>query len=80
MVIQKISMWGNSLGIRLPQTITQQMGLNPGDLITISMEGNRIILSPAKPRYTLDELLKDVPSDQQHDEVAWGEAVGEESW
>ncbi len=80
MVIQKISMWGNSLGIRLPQTITQQMGLNLGDLITISTEGNRIILSPAKPRYTLDGLLKDVTSDQQHDELDWGETVGEESW
>jgi antitoxin MazE len=80
MVIQKVSVWGNSLGIRLPQTIIQQMGLNPGDLIAISIEGNRIILAPAKPRYTLDELLKDVTSEQQHDEMDWGEPVGEERW
>jgi len=80
MVTQKVSMWGNSLGVRLPQTIIQQMGLKPGDSIAISTEGNRIILSPARPRYTLDQLLKDVTPDQHHDEMDWGELVGEESW
>jgi antitoxin MazE len=69
MVTQKVSIWGNSLGIRLPQTILQQMGLKQGDLVAISTEGNKIILSPARPRYTLDELLKDVTPDRQHDEV-----------
>jgi antitoxin MazE len=80
MVTQKISIWGNSLGIRLPQTIIQQIGLQPGDLVTISTEGNKIILCAAKPRYTLNELLKDVTPDLQHDEVDWKEPVGAESW
>jgi antitoxin MazE len=80
MVTQKVSMWGNSLGIRLPQPIIQQMGLKQGDLVTISTEGNKIILSPAKPKYTLDELLQAATPDRQHDEVDWGEPVGEESW
>ena len=80
MVTQKISIWGTSLGIRLPQTIIQQMGLKQGDLVAISTEDNKIILSPARPRYTLNELLKDVIPETQHDEVDWGEPVGEESW
>lgn len=80
MVTQKISIWGNSLGIRLPQTIIQQMGLKQGDLVAISTEGNKIILSPAKPKYTLEQLLQDITPDRQHDEVDWGQPVGEESW
>ncbi|BAZ00548.1 transcriptional regulator/antitoxin, MazE [Tolypothrix tenuis PCC 7101] len=80
MVTQKISIWGNSLGIRLPQTIIQQMGLKQGDFVAISTEGNKIILSPTRPKYTLNELLKDVTPDKQHDEVDWGEAAGEETW
>ncbi len=80
MVTQKVTLWGNSLGIRLPQTITQQMGLKQGDLVAISTEGNKIVLSPARPRYTLDELLRDVTPNRQHDEVDWGESIGEESW
>ncbi|MBO3458250.1 AbrB/MazE/SpoVT family DNA-binding domain-containing protein [Aetokthonos hydrillicola Thurmond2011] len=80
MVTQKISIWGNSLGIRLPQTIIHQMGLKQGDLVAISTEDNKIVLSPARPRYTLNELLKDVIPDRQHDEVDWGEPMREESW
>jgi antitoxin MazE len=80
MITQKVTLWGNSLGIRLPQTITQQVGLKQGDLVAISTEGNRIVLSPAKPRYTLDELLQNVTPDRQHDRMDWGESIGEESW
>lgn len=80
MITQKLSMWGNSLGIRLPQAIIQQMGLKQGDLVAISTEGNKIVLSPTRPKYTLDELLQDVTPERQHDEVDWGDPVGEESW
>jgi antitoxin MazE len=80
MVTQKIAQWGNSLGVRLPQAIAQQIGLKAGTVITISTEGDKIVLSPAKPKYTLQELLKDVKSEQQHDEIDWGEPQGEEVW
>ncbi|MBF2064875.1 MAG: AbrB/MazE/SpoVT family DNA-binding domain-containing protein [Calothrix sp. C42_A2020_038] len=80
MITQKISLWGNSLGIRLPQSIIQQIGLKQGDLVAISTEENKIILSPARPKYNLDELLQNVTPDMQHDEIDWGEPAGEESW
>lgn len=70
---------GNSLGIKLPQSIIQQMGLKQGDLVGTLTEENKIILSPARPRYNLYELLQDVTPDMQHDEIGWGEPVGEES-
>lgn len=80
MVTQKVSQWGNSLGIRLPQTIVQQVGWQEGSIVTIATEGNKIILSPAKPKYSLEELLKDSTPDMQHNEMDWGEPVGEEQW
>jgi antitoxin MazE len=80
MVIQKVKMWGNSLGVRLPQVIIQQVGLQAGASVAISIKGNQIILSPTRQKYTLDELLKDAVPEMQHDEVDWGEPVGEESW
>lgn len=80
MITQKVSMWGNSLGIRIPQTIIKQVSLHEGALINISLEDNKIILTPARPKYTLDELLKDAKPDMQHDELDWGEPVGEENW
>jgi antitoxin MazE len=80
MITQKIAQWGNSLGVRLPQAIAQEIGLKAGTIITISTEGNTIVLSPAKPKYTLQELLKDAKPEQQHDEIDWGEPKGEEIW
>ncbi|GFE68520.1 transcriptional regulator/antitoxin, MazE [Chroococcus sp. FPU101] len=78
MITQKISMWGNSLGVRLPQAIIQQIGWEEGALVTISIEDNRIILTSTKPKYTLEELLKNVTPEMQHDEIDFGEPVGEE--
>ena len=73
---QRVSAWGNSLGIRLPQAIAQQVGFTEGISISLSVEGDKIVLAPAKPKYTLTELLKDVTPDMQHNEVDWGESIG----
>ena len=73
MVTQKVSIWGNSLGVILPQAIIQEVGLKEGTTVSISTEGNKIILSPTKPKYSLEELLKEATPDMQHDELDWGE-------
>lgn len=80
MTTQKITSWGNSLGIRLPQVLVQQVGLTEGALISLSIEGDKIILSPTKPKYKLDELLANATPNMQHNEVDWGEPMGEEVW
>lgn len=80
MLTQTIRAWGNSLGIRLPQAVVQQLGWRDGSTVTITTEGNKVILAPARPQYTLDELLENVTSEMQHDEMDWGEPVGEETW
>lgn len=77
---QKISTWGNSLGIRLPQTLISQTDLKEGDEVTVTVDGGNIVLSPSKPSYTLEELLEGATPDLQHEEVDWGESVGEEIW
>jgi antitoxin MazE len=79
-VTQKVAQWGNSLGVRLPQAIAQEIGLKAGTIISITTEGDKIVLSPAKPQYTLQELLKEVSPEQQHEEIDWGESQGEEVW
>lgn len=80
MVTQKISLWGNSLGVRLPQSIVKQIGLEAGNTISISIEGNKIVLSPVRPTYSLQELLQDVSPDLQHQEVDWCEPEGDKVW
>lgn len=80
MITQKITKWGNSLGIRLPQAIIQQFGWKEGEQIMITAKDDQLILSIARPKYELAELLSGVNSDSQHPEVDWGNAEGEEAW
>ena len=80
MAIQKVSAWGNSLGVRLPQALAQQVGFTEGVSISISVEGNKIVLAPTRPKYKLEELLEGMTPEMQHDELNWGEPVGEEAW
>lgn len=77
---QKISIWGNSLGIRLPQVLIGQTNLREGDEVVVTVDNGNIVLTPAKPSYTLEELLQGATTDMQHEEIDWGESVGEEIW
>ncbi len=76
----KIARWGNSLGIRIPKQIAEQVKLNEGDEIEISIDENRLILIPQKKKYTLEELLDGMTDEHLHSEVDWGESVGREQW
>lgn len=76
----KIARWGNSLGIRIPKQIAEQVKLEEGDEIEITKEGNRLILTPQKKKYTLEELLDGMNEEHLHSEVDWGEAMGREQW
>lgn len=80
MTVRKISTWGNSLGIRLPQAVMEELGLIEGAIVNVAVDNNKIILSPIKQAYSLEELLKNATPEMQHDEIDWGEAVGHEMW
>lgn len=52
-----IAKWGNSLGLRLPRALAEQLGLAPGQSVEVHAEGNRLVVEASRPRYTLEELL-----------------------
>lgn len=52
-----IAKWGNSLGLRLPRALAEQLGLAPGQPVEVRAEGARLVVEPSRPRYTLEELL-----------------------
>ena len=76
----KIARWGNSLGVRIPKQIAEQAQLKEGDELEISREENRLILTPQKHKYTLEELLDGMEEEHLHTEIDWGKAVGKEQW
>jgi len=76
----KIQKWGNSLGVRLPKSITQQKDLTEGRGVSIVIKNNQIVIEPIAEEPTLGTLLAAVTTDNIHTETDWGEAQGKEVW
>ena len=77
----KVSRWGNSLGVRLPKSVTDDANLRAGDSVSISVGKRRsIVLVPRKRRPTLDELLEGMTDENRQEEILWGPPRGREEW
>ncbi|GAB4239383.1 MAG: AbrB/MazE/SpoVT family DNA-binding domain-containing protein [Stanieria sp.] len=77
----KIAKWGNSLGIRIPKHLLEQIKLQEGDEIEISATEDRLIVTPVKRiKYSLEELLEGMGEENLHPEIDWGEVTGIEQW
>jgi len=75
----RVQKWGNSLALRIPKTYAEQMGLSSNSPVEISLEGNRLVIEPAR-RPTLDVLLDGVTPDNVPAETDWGKPAGKEVW
>lgn len=76
-----IRKWGNSLGVRIPKRFAQEVGIEDGTPVDISVtDGHLVIRSVRRHRYRLGELLAGVRKDNIHGEIPAGRPVGRESW
>ena len=76
----KISRWGNSLGIRIPKQLADEVSLKEGDAIEIYRQENQLVIKPQRTEYSLEKLLEGMSEEHLHGEVDWGEAEGNEIW
>jgi antitoxin MazE len=73
--------WGNSVGLRLPKPLLDQLGLKEGSEVDVKVENNRLVIEPSRRRrYTMAELLEGFTPDDWPGEVDWGPPVGKEVW
>ena len=73
--------WGNSVGLRVPKPMLEQLGLGEGSRVDIKVEAGRLVLVPVRhPRMTMAELLEGFTPDDQPGELDWGPPVGREVW
>jgi len=81
MAITRIKKWGNSYGIRIPKENMEELGIKPDDIVEIHSESGCITITPVqKTKYTLDELLAQMTSENLHEEIQTGKATGGEVW
>ena len=75
----RIQRWGNSLALRLPKALADDLGITAGCVVGIETRGGQILLRPVH-RYQLEDLLAQVRPEQLHAEVPTGKPRGREAW
>lgn len=78
---QSLKKWGNSLGVRIPRPFAEQLHWEENtEVETRVVDGRLVVEAVQAPRYTLDQLLEGMTSENIHAEVRTGGAVGNEEW
>lgn len=73
--------WGNSVGLRLPKPLLEQLGLGEGSKVDVKVEAGRLVIEPVRrKRLTMAELLEGITPDDRPELVDWGPPVGREVW
>jgi len=80
MATQIAQKWGNSLALRLPKSVAAQAGIEEGTPVSLSVEGQNIVISRAEPSYQVDadELISRITPENRHKAVEFGAPVGNE--
>jgi antitoxin MazE len=65
----KIAKWGNSVGVRFPKPLAQDLGLTPGREVEIRQNGSQLTIETKAarkiPSYRLEDLLAKIKPDQK---------------
>ena len=77
----KIQKWGNSLAIRIPKSFALDINLKQDELVDLSVDESKIVITPiGEKKYSLEELLKGVSENNLHGELDTGSPIGKEIW
>jgi len=80
-MISKIRKWGNSLGIRIPKSLAEDVRVAEGTQVDIRVENGRLVIARQTPEcFDLDELLGRVTPENLHEAVDTSPPVGREVW
>jgi len=76
----KIVKWGNSLGLRIPKALAEEVAVREGTVVEISSARGQLVIRPAPARYDLEDLLEEVTQENLHAEIDTGVLQGSEGW
>ena len=77
----KIQKWGNSLALRIPKPVADDLGLAQDSIVELTMTKRTLVVVPtAKPTLRLAELLEKVVPENIHGETDFGSPKGHEAW
>ena len=76
----QIGRWGNSLALRIPKYIADELALSINDEVDCRIEQGQLMVRPIQkfPKYTLSQLLSQDLEPEA--EIDWGKPAGDEEW
>ena len=77
----RIAKWGNSLAVRLPKAVVEDLGLAEGQSVDVAIDKGAVRLSPCSAPVRLSGLIAEAKrlGPAAHPEVVrWGKDVGAE--
>ena len=83
---ESLQKWGNSDGIRIPNSILKSLNLKTNDRVDLIQEDDRIIISKSKRRHlTLEERIEMFEKSSNNEignieSYDWGDDLGKEKF
>jgi len=76
----EVGKWGNSLAVRLPKAVAEELGLTAGTPVELILRDGTIVIARRSPRYELTDLLASVHAKNLHEAFDTQDARGREAW
>jgi antitoxin MazE len=73
-----IQKWGNSLAVRIPKPVALEVGFRSNTAVELTIRDGGLVLLPAQPEYSLEDLVKGITPRNRHGETDFGPQVGRE--
>jgi antitoxin MazE len=77
-VKSKVQKWGNSLAVRIPKPLADEIGLHPDSEVELSVHEGCLVLKATRPHYRLEDLVKGITAKNRHPEIDFGPPQGRE--
>lgn len=74
----KIQKWGNSLAVRIPKPVAEEIGFTSESDVEMSLQHGSLVLTPTRRSYSLKDLVKGITPANRHEEIDLGPPMGRE--
>ena len=74
----QVMKWGNSLAVRIPKIVAEEVRIQEGDAIVIEARKGSVELRPVERIPSLEELVAQITKENRYDEMDWGSDRGKE--
>jgi antitoxin MazE len=77
----RVQKWGNSLALRIPKPFAEEIGMDQGTPVDLSLVDGKLVVEPVSDDGpTLAQLLDGVTRRNLHEATDWGDPAGSEAW